>query len=67
MKKQQEQQPIIISTANTTETKMKAILNLTEAIKDAARALNSVSTTVNVAHCNFHNTDFGVKVDANVS
>lgn len=44
-------EPIIVSTASVTKEKFQAIVNLSEAVKDIAKALSSVTTEVNVSNC----------------
>jgi hypothetical protein len=51
LKKQKEvQQPINVALPNTIESKMEAIVNLSEAIKELAYVLNSVNVNVTVAN-----------------
>jgi hypothetical protein len=54
-KQTKEVEPIIIVTNNVTDSKLKAILNISQAICDIAKALNSVTTTVNVSNCTINN------------
>jgi hypothetical protein len=49
-KKDVNTQPINVALPNTIESKMEAIINVSEAIKELAYALNSVNVNVTVAN-----------------
>lgn len=59
----EKQQPINLSLPNTSKQKMIAIVNLSEAVRDVARALVSVQTNVTIAHNDFHDLGTAINVD----
>lgn len=58
-----ESNPIVIN-CNTTEQKMKAIVNLSKAIYELSKQLGSVNTTVSIANCNISNAEVGIKMNS---
>ena len=54
---------IAVAIPNTSEEKMKAIVNLSEAIVALAKALSSINTEINISNCTINNSETGIKVD----
>lgn len=55
--------PIHIIASSTPERKMKAIENLSLAILECAKALNSTNAQITISHCNIVGAETGFKID----
>lgn len=62
-KTKQNSPPVVVAVPNTTELKMRAILNVSDAILEVAKALNGVNVKVNISSCNFTDTKTAIKVE----
>ena len=54
--------PVTVAIPNTTQAKMAAIVSLSAAVADLARALVSVQTVVSIQNCHFDRTRTGITV-----
>ena len=53
---------VAVAIPSTIESKMQAICNIAEALKQLAIALNSSNVHVNIEDCHFQNTGMGISI-----
>lgn len=64
--KKQKELPVVISTANLSDRKMDAIMNLCKTVNILANALNSTHTSVEIANCDFRGKTSGIEIRGDV-
>jgi hypothetical protein len=55
-------EPIVITTNSVTDAKLTAIVNVSQAICDIAKALNAVTTRVVISDCVFTTTESAIEI-----
>lgn len=61
-KDKQNSPPLVVALPSTTELKMQAILKVSDAVLEVAKALNGVNVRVEIAGCVITNTETGIKI-----
>lgn len=55
--------PIIVSMPNTIPDKMMAVTNLSIAIVELSKAINSINVNVSISNCHIVGSDIGIRID----